>query len=78
MTITPSPDQERMIEEALHAGLIARAEEALDVGLERLRDRLAQRQAAQSKKNLVEVFAPLRGLNLEFSRNLSTGRPVEL
>jgi plasmid stability protein len=29
-------------------------------------------------KDIEELFAPLRGLNLEFSRNASTGRPVEL
>ena len=29
-------------------------------------------------KDIVELFAPLRGLNLEFGRNPSTGRPVDL
>lgn len=29
-------------------------------------------------KNIEELFAPLRGLNLDFSRNPSTGRPVDL
>jgi hypothetical protein len=29
-------------------------------------------------KDTEELFAPLRGLNLDFSRNPSTGRPVEL
>jgi hypothetical protein len=29
-------------------------------------------------KDIVELFAPLRGLNLDFSRNPSTGRPVDL
>jgi len=29
-------------------------------------------------KSVEELFAPLRGLNLDFSRNPSTGRPVEL
>jgi len=29
------------------------------------------------RKSLVEVFAPLRGLDLDFSRNKSTGRPVD-
>lgn len=37
--------------------------------------------AAQAK-NLVDLFAPIRGLfedgELDFSRNLSTGRPVDL
>ncbi|MBV9266649.1 MAG: hypothetical protein JO061_10820 [Acidobacteriaceae bacterium] len=30
------------------------------------------------RKSLVEVFAPLRGMNLDFSRNKSTSRPVDL
>jgi metal-responsive CopG/Arc/MetJ family transcriptional regulator len=29
-------------------------------------------------KDIVELFAPLRGLNLDFDRNPSTGRSVEL
>jgi hypothetical protein len=31
-----------------------------------------------SAKNIEELFAPLQGLNLDFSRNPSTGRPVDL
>jgi hypothetical protein len=38
----------------------------------------AERRRAAGRKSLVEVFAPLRGLNLDFSRNKSTGRPVDL
>ena len=30
------------------------------------------------KKSIVELFAPIRGLDLDFSRNPSTGRPVDL
>lgn len=30
------------------------------------------------RKDIEELFAPLRGLNLDFSRNPSTGRLVEL
>jgi predicted DNA-binding protein len=29
-------------------------------------------------KDIVELFAPLRGLNMDFGRNPSTGRPVDL
>lgn len=29
-------------------------------------------------KDIEQLFAPLRGLNLDFSRNPSTGRPVDL
>ena len=38
----------------------------------------AERRRAAGRKSLVEVFAALRGLNLDFSRNKSTGRPVDL
>jgi Arc/MetJ-type ribon-helix-helix transcriptional regulator len=38
----------------------------------------AERRRAAGRKSLVEVFAPLRGLNLDFTRNKSTGRPVDL
>jgi hypothetical protein len=31
-----------------------------------------------SKRTLLDLFAPLRGLDVEFSRNTSTGRPVDL
>jgi len=34
--------------------------------------------AAAPAKDIEELFAPLRGLNLDFSRNQSTGRPVDL
>jgi hypothetical protein len=32
----------------------------------------------KKKKRLSELFAPLRGLEIDFSRNPSTGRPVNL
>jgi hypothetical protein len=38
----------------------------------------AERRRAAGRKSLVEVFAPLRGMNLDFSRNQSAGRPVDL
>jgi hypothetical protein len=33
---------------------------------------------APPTKDIEELFAPLRGLNLDFGRNPSTGRPVDL
>lgn len=32
----------------------------------------------RKKRRLSELFAPLRGLDLDLSRNPSTGRPVDL
>ena len=38
----------------------------------------AERRRAAGRKSLVELFAPLRGMNLDFSRNKSASRPVDL
>jgi Arc/MetJ-type ribon-helix-helix transcriptional regulator len=38
----------------------------------------AERRRAAGRKSLVEVFAPLRGMSLDFSRNKSASRPVDL
>ena len=38
----------------------------------------AERRRAAGRKRLIEVFAPLRGMNLDFSLNQSTSRPVDL
>ena len=38
----------------------------------------AERRRAADRKSLVEVFAPLRGMNLDFSRNKSADGPVGL
>ena len=64
------------------AGLLAQAQ-ACGLSLENYVTQLLQRVAAPKKafageKNLVELFAPLRGLDLDFSRNPSTGRPVDV
>ena len=83
MIIHPRPDQEFKIHEAMRYGLIQNETELLDLGLETLQKRLIAkaRQSADNskrKKSLVELFAPLRGLDLDFERNPSTSRPVEL
>jgi hypothetical protein len=67
------------------AGLLAQAE-ARGLSLEAyvsevLRERSREAVAGQrpaGRMGLVELFNPLRGLELEFSRNPSTGRPVDL
>ena len=40
MTITPSPNQEALINAAIQAGLIRSAQDALDLGLRQLLDRI--------------------------------------
>ena len=46
MTIQFQPEQERVIDEAIQAGLIAHADEVVEVGLETLRSRLESRSAS--------------------------------
>lgn len=40
----------------------------------------AERRTREGRKSLVELFAesPLKGLDLDFSRNRSSGRPIDL
>jgi len=61
------------------------ADELLEKALDALEEKALaptsparERRRAAGRKSLVELFAPLQGLNLDFSRNKSTGRPVDL
>jgi hypothetical protein len=83
MIIQPNAEQECKIHEAVRQGLIADEREVLDLGLAILQQRLAEKSRhpatpASKKKTLVELFAPLRGIGLEFDRNPSSSRPVDL
>ncbi|MFZ0313680.1 MAG: hypothetical protein WAL85_13310 [Candidatus Korobacteraceae bacterium] len=46
MTIHVKPEQERVIGQAIEAGVIRRAEEVVDAGLEAIRQRLEQQLAS--------------------------------
>jgi len=83
MIINPRPDQESKIYEAMSSGFIQNETELLDLGLESLQQRLLAKaqqstEKPNNKKSLVELFAPLRGLDLDFERNPSSSRPIEL
>lgn len=83
MIIHPRPDQEFKIHEAMRSGLIENEAELLDLGLESLQQRLFSKmqksvEKPKRKKSLVELFAPLRGLDFDFERNPSSSRPIEL
>jgi hypothetical protein len=69
------PEVEALINQRLESGAFQNAE---DVILQALRSSLPPEPDAPPAKDIVELFAPLRGLNLDFGRNPSTGRPVEL
>ena len=81
MTIELKPEQERILHEALRQGRFHSVEEALDRAIQSIAPEESLTEANKrlpAKKSLLEVFAPLRGLDLDFSRNPSTGRPAEL
>ena len=76
MTIKLKPEQESILQEALRQRRFHSAEEALDRGIQSIAPQETPEKRPTCRKSLVEVFAPLRGLNLDFGRNPSTGRPV--
>ena len=82
MTIQIKPEQERLIGRAIEAGLIETADQAVEVGVETIRQRLEGRQnrVAAPAGNLVALFAnsPFAGLNIDFERDEDPGRAVEL
>ena len=47
MTITPRPEQEELIAQAIRAGLIRTAEDALDIAVDTLRGRLSSSPPCQ-------------------------------
>jgi hypothetical protein len=69
------PEVEALIKERLQSGAFKDAE---DVILQALQSSVPPPAEAPPVKDIEELFAPLRGLNIEFSRNPSTGRPVDL
>jgi len=70
------PEVEAIINQRLQSGAFRNAE---DVILQALQSSpMPEQPDAPPAKSIEEMFAPLRGLNLGFSRNPSTGRPVEL
>ena len=58
MTIIPTPEQEQILVKAMEAGLIERAEDALNVGLETLQGRLATRRRPESAEEWIARFHP--------------------
>lgn len=56
MTITPTPEQERILAEAIQAGLVESAEDALKVGLETLKGRLAVHRPSETTEEWIAKF----------------------
>lgn len=77
------PELVQRVTAHIQTGQFLNAEEVIEKALDALDEKgppsasPVERRRAAGRKSLVEVFAPLRGMNLDFSRNQSTGRPVD-
>jgi len=81
MNITLLPHQEKAIEAAISAGVIHSVEELIDTAIAHLPPTIQTSSPKPAKgQSLVDVCAMVRGLteDVDFSRNPSTGRPVDL
>jgi hypothetical protein len=83
MTITvdigPDIEAELARQAAEHGlGLGAYAASLLEQAAALLPASLVKRNAPAEAKDMVELFAPLRGLNLDFERDRDTGRDIDL
>jgi hypothetical protein len=75
-----TPEVEDLIHRRLQNGHFKDAEDMLLQALRLLPDDSSLPEDVQAipAKSFSELFAPLRGLDIEFERNHSTGRPVDL
>lgn len=71
------PEVEALINQRVQSGAFRDAEDVILQALQSSVPKPAQTDALPTK-DIETLFAPLRCLNLNFSRNPSTGRPVEL
>jgi hypothetical protein len=72
------PEVEALINQRLQTGGFQDAEDVVFQALQSSPPTVATApQPDAPAKDIVELFAPLRGLNLDFVRNPSTGRPVD-
>ena len=71
------PELVQRVNAHIQAGHFQDADELIEKALDALEEKSAT-PADRPEKDIEELFAPLRGLNLDFGRNPSTGRPVEL
>lgn len=80
------PELVERVNAQIQSGLFHDTDELIEKALDALEGKTpaptsasaAERRRAAGRKSLVEVFAPLRGMNLDFSRNTSASRPVDL
>jgi Arc/MetJ-type ribon-helix-helix transcriptional regulator len=76
------PELVQRVNAQIQSGQFHDTDELIEKALDALEGKspasAAERRRAAGRKSLVEVFAPLRGMNLDFSRNKSASRPVDL
>lgn len=76
------PELVQRVNAHIQTGQFHDADEVLEKALDALEEKApvpmssTERRRAAGRKSLVELFAPLQGLNLDFSRNTSTGRSI--
>ena len=80
-----NPDLLRRMDAHIRNGRFHDTDELIEKALDALDEKTstpvaspAERRRVAGRKSLVEVFVPLRGLSLDFSRNKSGSRPVDL
>jgi len=71
------PEVEALINQRLQSGALGDAEDMI-FQARQSSPPTGPLPGSQPAKDIDELFAPLRGLNLDFGRNPSTVRPVEL
>lgn len=71
------PEVEALINQRLESGAFRDAEDVILQALQSSPPTKSLPEASPAH-DILELFAPLRGLNLDFGRNPSTGRPVDL
>ena len=76
------PELMQRVNAQIQSGHFHDADELIEKALDALEEKTlasaTERRRAAGRKSLVEVFAPLRGMNLDFGRNESASRPVDL
>ena len=72
------PELMQRVNAHIRSGQFQDTDELIEKALDALDEKSPATAAAVPEKDIEELFAPLRGLNLDFSRNPSTGRPVDL
>ena len=72
-----SPEIEALINQRMQSGAFCDVEAVILQAL-RSSSPAGPRPDSPPAKDIAELFAPLRGLNPDFGRNPSTGRPVDL